>query len=93
MFSLLLTLGAADAIQYLPWQENSILKFVALVLSCFFRSEFRNTSLKLDGASACTHEWFPLLVSSCGSLPEKHSLFFLEGIRMAFPISPWLPEI
>lgn len=62
--------------RYLRWQENSMLKPAALVLGCFSPAEFWSTSLNVDGAGACTLEWFSLLGSSCGSLPEKHMFFF-----------------
>lgn len=77
--------------RYLLWQENSMLKPAALGLGCFSPAEFWSTSLKVDGAGVYTLEWFPLLGSSCGSLPEKHMVFFpLQGIRMASLIPPWL---
>ena len=67
-----------------------MLKPAALVLGCFSPAEFWSTSLNVDGAGAYTLEWFPLLGSSCGSLPEKHMFFSLQGIRMASLIPPWL---
>ena len=68
-----------------------MLKPAALVLGCFSPAECWSTSLKVDGAGVYTLEWFPLLGSSCGSLPEKHMFFFtLQGIRMASLIPPWL---
>lgn len=39
-------------------------------------AEFWSSSPKVDGAGACTLEWFPLLGSSRGSLPEEHIFFF-----------------
>lgn len=74
-------------------EQNSICILVALVLGCLFPAEFGSISLKLDGVTGCTHEWFPLLGSSLGCLPEKHFLFLLEGIRVAYPITPCLSEI
>ena len=64
--------------RYLLWRENSMLKSVALILGCFSPAEFWSTSLKVDGAGACTFEWFPVLGSSYGSLPEKHIFFCRE---------------